>query len=120
MAHDILAAPATTVGVEQLFNQAHDICHYYRGRLSTESISTSMMVKAFDRIELLDELEAIKESDPFIDLEFDHHEIEREVPVSYISDDEDTDYSSDSGFSSTQKTSSGSRLLRPTTYMNAI
>ena len=120
MARDILAAPATTVGVERLFNQAHDICHYCRSRLSAESISASMMVKVFDRIELLDELEAIKESDPFIDLKFDHHEIEREEPVSYISDDEDTDYGSDSGFPSTQKTPPGSRLSRPTTYMNAI
>ena len=120
MVRDILAAPATTVGVERLFNQAHDICHYRRSRLSAESISASMMVKVFDWIELLDELEAIKESDPFIDLEFDHHEIEREEPVSYISDDEDTDYGSDSGFPSMQKTPPGSKLSRPTTYMNAI
>ena len=76
MARDILAAPATTVGVKRLFNQARDICHYRRSQLSAESISASMMVKVFDRIELLDELEAIKESDPFIDLKFDYHEIE--------------------------------------------
>ena len=100
MARDVLAIPATTVGVERLFNHARDLCHYRRGHLNAESIRASMIVKEFDRIELINELESVKEADPFVDLEFDSHEVEREEPLSYISDDEETEYSSDIGFPS--------------------
>jgi hypothetical protein len=61
-----------------------------------------MMVKTFDQIELTNELDSIKDDDPFVDLEFDNHEVEREELPTYISDDEETDYSSDTGYPSTQ------------------
>ena len=91
MVCDILAVLATTVDIEKLFNQAHDICHYHCGRLGAESIRASMMVKIFDRIELLDKLEMIQENDPFIDLQYNNCKIEREDPVSYISNDNKDD-----------------------------
>ena len=58
-----------------MFNQAYNIYHYHWGQLSIESISTSIIVKVFDWIELLDKLKAIKESNLFIDLEFDYYKI---------------------------------------------
>ena len=91
IAHDILAVLATTVGIKRLFNQAHDICYYHHGRLDAESICVLMIVKTFDRIELLDELEMIQENDPFIDLQYNNCKIEREDPVSYISNDNKDD-----------------------------
>ena len=59
MARDVLAVPATGVGVERLFNMVRDICHYCRSHLKPESIRGSMMVKMFDKIELEDELVAL-------------------------------------------------------------
>ena len=102
IACDILTIPVTIVGVERLFNRARDLCHYRRGHLNAESIRASMIVKEFDRIELINELESVKEADPFVALEFDCHEVEREESPSYISDDEATEYSSDTGFPSAQ------------------
>ncbi|CAG8425270.1 unnamed protein product [Penicillium salamii] len=31
LARDVLTIPATSAGVERLFNTARDICHYRRG-----------------------------------------------------------------------------------------
>ena len=114
--HDILVVPATTVGIERLFNQARDICHYCHSHLGIESIRASMMVKIFDRIKLLDKLEMIQENNSFINLEYDNCEIEREDSVSYISnDDEDDD-----DFLHTKTPNCKTTLSRPTNYMNAI
>ena len=75
-----------------------------------------MMVKTFDRIELLDKLETIQENDPFIDLEYNNCKIEREDPVSYISDDDEDD----DDFLRTKMPNCKTTLSRPTNYMNAI
>lgn len=45
MARDILAIPIAGVGVERTFNFARDICHYRRGRLSPETITSIMLVR---------------------------------------------------------------------------
>jgi len=92
MARDVLAVPATGVGVERLFNMARDICHYRRSHLKPESIRGSMMVKMFDKIELEDELVALAESEednPFGVI--DDEEVQNEPLIQYISDDSEHD-----------------------------
>ena len=66
MARDVLAVPATSVGVERLFNTARDACHYRRGSLKAETVRALMMMRHFDKAELEDELQGDKvDSDPF-------------------------------------------------------
>lgn len=50
MARDILAIPATGVGVERLFNVGRDTCHYRRNRLNGDTIQMIMLIKYFERI----------------------------------------------------------------------
>lgn len=50
MARDILAIPATGVGVERLFNIGRDTCHYRRNRLNGKTIENIMLIKYADRI----------------------------------------------------------------------
>ena len=59
MARDILAIPATGVGVERMFNAARDICHYRRGQLRPDMVKASMLLKIYDRIKLQDELSGL-------------------------------------------------------------
>lgn len=49
MAQDVLAVPATSVGVERMFNMARDICHYRRGHLKPDTIRDLMLFKHFNR-----------------------------------------------------------------------
>ena len=50
MARDVLAIPATGVGVERLFNVGRDTCHYRRNRLDGKTIEMIMLIKYFERI----------------------------------------------------------------------
>jgi hypothetical protein len=50
MARDVLAIPATGVGVERLFNVGRDTCHYRRNRLDGNTIQMIMVIKYFERI----------------------------------------------------------------------
>jgi hypothetical protein len=50
MARDVLAIPATEVGVERLFNVGRDTCHYRRNRLNGKTIEMIMVIKYFERI----------------------------------------------------------------------
>ena len=53
MARDVLAIPATGVGVERLFNvgrDTYDTCHYRRNRLDGNTIQIIMVIKYFERI----------------------------------------------------------------------
>ncbi len=63
MARDVLAIPATSVGVERLFNMARDICHYRRGSLKAETIRKIMLMRHFDATELEAEMRYGDEAD---------------------------------------------------------
>ena len=62
IARDILSTPASRAGVEQLFNCAHDICHYCQGQLNPETISELMLYLFASKFDLQQsELEIIKD-----------------------------------------------------------
>ena len=62
MAWDILSTPASGAGVEQLFNCACDVCHYYQGQLKPDTIRSLMLYQFASRFELEQhELERIKQ-----------------------------------------------------------
>ena len=43
IARDYLSVPATSAGVERIFNYGRDLCHYRRGSLKVTTISNLMM-----------------------------------------------------------------------------
>lgn len=51
-----MAIPASSVGVERLFNMARDICHYRRGNLKPDTIGMLMLIKHHDAKELETEI----------------------------------------------------------------
>ena len=44
MAKNVVAVFATLIGVEKLFNMAHDVCHYCYHYLKAKTISSLMMM----------------------------------------------------------------------------
>ncbi|KAI9881927.1 MAG: hypothetical protein M1823_006362, partial [Watsoniomyces obsoletus] len=65
MARDVLAVPATSVGVERLFNMARDVCNYRRGHLKGDTIRSLMMMRHRDATDLEAEIDQDPEVDPF-------------------------------------------------------
>jgi hAT family C-terminal dimerisation region len=51
MASDVLAIPASEVGIQRLFNIGRDVCHYRRNRLTGKTIEDMMMVKLWKQIQ---------------------------------------------------------------------
>ena len=97
MARDVLAVPATSVGVERLFNTARDACHYRRGNLKPETVRALMMIRHFDKAKLEDEVTGVKEDrDPF-----DGPTIKSDMRVmweeDFISSDEEDGVTDESG-----------------------
>ncbi|CAG8243499.1 unnamed protein product [Penicillium salamii] len=56
LTRDALSFPATSVGVERLFNTARDICHYRRGRMKSKTIEDLMMFLCTSRFDIEDRL----------------------------------------------------------------
>ncbi|CAG8222563.1 unnamed protein product [Penicillium salamii] len=52
LARNTLSFPATSAGVEQLFNTARDICHYYRERIKSETVEDLMMFLCTSRFDM--------------------------------------------------------------------
>lgn len=63
MARDFLAIPASSVGVERLFNSARDICHYRQGRLDHNTIEKPMLQLATGRFLVKEEYRRMEEYD---------------------------------------------------------
>ncbi|OQE00404.1 hypothetical protein PENVUL_c052G00054, partial [Penicillium vulpinum] len=97
LTRDILAIPATGVGVERLFNTARDICHYRRGRIKSETIEELMLflcslrfdlelykAKELERFFSLNEIEALREEkdDKLDNVEFEQISDTEEQPKS--------------------------------------
>lgn len=57
IARDTLSIPATSAGVERMFNYARDICHYRRGSLNEETISNLMMYMCTSKFEYRDDFD---------------------------------------------------------------
>ncbi|OQE11262.1 hypothetical protein PENFLA_c075G05799 [Penicillium flavigenum] len=55
IARDIMSIPATSAGVERLFNSTRDICHYRRGSLNPETIRDIMLYMCITRFDLKEE-----------------------------------------------------------------
>lgn len=66
----MLSFPATSAGVERLFNTAQDICHYRQGRMKSQMIQDLMMFHCTSRFDL-EEQEA-----KLLEKFFSHEEIE--------------------------------------------
>lgn len=77
MASDILAIPASEVGVERLFNIGRDVCHYRRNRLEGKTIEDIMMVKLWKRIQGDILLPQGWSPSEVISMEDENHEIEQ-------------------------------------------
>ena len=76
MAKDVLAVPATLVGVERLFNMAQNVCHYCCGHLKAETISSLIMMRHKDAREL----EAVVENYDAADCnQFDKHQTKSNI-----------------------------------------
>lgn len=63
MARDFLAVPASSVGPENLFSTARDVCHYRRNRLAPETIEAHMIQMCSDRFALSREFEFLEDED---------------------------------------------------------
>lgn len=63
MARDFLAVPASSVGPENLFSTARDICHYRRNRLAPETIEALITQMCSDRFALSCEFEFLEDED---------------------------------------------------------
>jgi hypothetical protein len=88
MAHDVLAIPATEVGVERLFNVGRDTCHYRRNRLNGKTIEMIMVIKYFERI-------GITLSEGLPDLQPTISEGQLEQPLSVPPDEEQGEIADD-------------------------
>ena len=45
MTKNILSISASDIDVEQIFNTAHDVCHYYQNHLNSDTIKMIMLIK---------------------------------------------------------------------------
>ncbi|CAG8404696.1 unnamed protein product, partial [Penicillium salamii] len=52
LTRDTLSFPATSVGVERLFNTARDICHYRRRRIKSETVEDLMIFLCTSRFDM--------------------------------------------------------------------
>ena len=52
MTKNILSISASDVDVEQIFNTACDICHYYWNCLNSDTIEMIMLMKWYEKLEL--------------------------------------------------------------------
>ena len=88
IARDYLSVPATSAGVERIFNYGRDLCHYRRGSLKVTTISNLIIYISILRFK--SELERASYTDES-DL-FDAEKVEysdTEFNLTLISDDED-------------------------------
>lgn len=95
MARDFLSVAISGVGVEQLFNSAHDICYFCRGHLDEWTIYALMLQLMTNQFLVKEEYCRHQEDDELAeDCEDDTDRQEGEI-FQYISDAEEGDYGSD-------------------------
>jgi hypothetical protein len=99
LARDLLSIPATSTGVERLFNSARDICYYRRGSLHEATIQDLMMYMCSEKFTLegeqLTRLEKLIESESQETLEEDEALKANKEDIEPISDDEEAEESED-------------------------
>ena len=52
MTKNILSISASDIDVEQIFNTAHDVCHYYQNYLNSDTIKMIMLMKWYKKLRL--------------------------------------------------------------------
>ena len=98
MARDIFAIPASSVGVERLFNRARDLCTYQKHKLLLQTIrdlmimtcvSSDEMEKEFKEVEALLDLEDIELRQEFYPSKQEEEDFKNEDYTGLISDSDE-------------------------------